>query len=200
MPSNDEKDREAFLRAGTIGDLEQLSSKIELADYDRRWPEMFRAEEERIRAALDERALRVEHCGSTSVPGLAAKPIIDIVLEVSDSSREDDYLPMLEAAGYLLRQREPDWNEHRMFRRPGVKVNLHVYSAACPEVARMLAFRNWLRVNDADRELYERAKRELVERKWKYVQDYADAKTDVVKQITDRALAAASAKRQDDSE
>ncbi len=194
MMANDDRDREAFLRAHTIGDLEQLSANIEIAHYDPRWPEMFRAEEERIRRALGERALRIEHCGSTSVPRLAAKPIIDIILEVADSSREDDYLPALENAGYVLRHREPDWHEHRMFRRPEVKLNLHVYSANCPEVARMLAFRDWLRVNDADREFYERTKRELAARKWKYVQDYADAKTDVVKQITDRALAVASTK------
>lgn len=194
MTSNDDHEREAFLRAGTIGDLEPLSAKIEIADYDPRWPELFRAEQERIRAALGARALRIEHCGSTSVPKLAAKPIIDIILEVTDSSREDDYLPRLEAAGYVLRHREPDWNEHRMFRRPGAQVNLHVYTANCPEVARMIAFRDWLRVNDTDRELYERTKRQLVTRNWKYVQDYADAKTDIVKQITDRAVAATSAK------
>jgi GrpB-like predicted nucleotidyltransferase (UPF0157 family) len=200
MTSNDDKEREAFLRTNTIGDLEPLSTNVAIADYDPRWPEMFRAEEERIRATLGERALRIEHCGSTSVPKLAAKPIIDIILEVADSSREDEYLPMLEVAGYVLRHREPDWHEHRMFRRPGVKVNLHVYSANCPEVARMIVFRDWLRVNDADRELYERTKRELAERNWKYVQDYADAKTEVVKQITDRALAMAGTKRQGDSE
>jgi GrpB-like predicted nucleotidyltransferase (UPF0157 family) len=190
MTSSDDQAREELLRASTIGDLEPLSSNIEIADYDPRWPEMFRAESQRIRGALGQGALRIEHCGSTSVPELAAKPIIDIILEVADASREDDYLPPLEAAGYVLRIREPDWHGHRMFRRPGVNLHLHVYSTNCPEVARMLAFRDWLRVNDADRALYERNKRDLAERQWKYMQDYADAKTEIVQAIMARALAA----------
>jgi GrpB-like predicted nucleotidyltransferase (UPF0157 family) len=195
MTSSDDKAREESLRAHTIGDLEELSSKLVVADYDPRWPEMYEREAELIRSALGARALLIEHCGSTSVPTLAAKPIIDIILEVADSSQEIDYLRALEAAGYALRIREPDWHEHRMFRRPGVSVHLHVYSAKCPEVSRMLAFRDWLRVNDADRELYERTKRDLAARQWKYMQDYADAKTDVVKEITDRALAASDQKK-----
>jgi len=195
MPSKDDQTSEEFLRTITIGDLEPLATNIPIAAYDPRWPQMFEREAALIRSALGDRAVLVEHCGSTSVPKLAAKPIIDVILEVADSSREDEYLPSLEAAGYVLRHREPEWHEHRMFRRPGVQVNLHVYSAGCPEVARMLAFRDWLRVNDADRDLYERTKRELAARNWKYVQDYADAKTDVVQQITEHALAAAGVKQ-----
>jgi GrpB-like predicted nucleotidyltransferase (UPF0157 family) len=190
MTSSDDKARDESLRAHTIGDLEELSSRLVVADYDPRWVAMFDTEAERIRGALDRRAILVEHCGSTSVPGLAAKPIIDIVLQVSDSSDEAAYVPALEAAGYVLRIREPDWHQHRMLRRPGVSVHLHVYSADCPEVRRMLAFRDWLRINDADRALYERTKRDLAARDWKYMQDYADAKTEVVQAILARALAA----------
>ena len=136
-----------------------------------------------IRATLEARALLVEHVGSTSVPGLAAKPIIDIVLGVADSADEAAYVPPMEAAGWLLRIREPGWFEHRLFKDPDWTVNLHVFSAACPEIDRMLAFRDRLRAHDADRRRYEAAKRELAARHWTYVQGYADAKGDVIGSI-----------------
>jgi len=177
------------MRAAHVGELKPLDRNIRLVEYDPQWPLMFQHEAERIRAALGARALRIEHAGSTSVPGLAAKPIIDIILEVADSSKENSYVPALEAAGYVLRIREPDWNQHRMFKGPDIELNLHVYTSGCEEISRMLAFRDWLRVDDADRELYERTKRELAEEKWKYTQDYADAKTAVVAEILTRAQA-----------
>ena len=88
----------------------------------------------------------------------------------------------------MLRIREPDWFEHRVFKGPDTNVNLHVFSAGCPEIDRMLRFRDWLRSNEADRELYERTKRELAAQEWAYVQDYADAKTAVVEEIVARSL------------
>jgi GrpB-like predicted nucleotidyltransferase (UPF0157 family) len=113
------------------------------------------------------------------VPGLAAKPVIDIVLVVTDSVDETAYLPALESAGYLLRIREPKWYEHRMLKGRGPETNLHVFSAGCPEVGRMLLFRDWLRGNGADRA--------LAQKEWQQVQDYADFKTAVVKEILERA-------------
>ena len=109
------------------------------------------------------------------------------MLVVSDSSDEDAYVPALEAAGYVLRTREPDWYEHRMFRTPDASVQVHVYSAGCPEIERYLLLRDRLRSDPEDRELYERTKRELAGRTWKYVQNYADAKGDVIEQIIARA-------------
>jgi GrpB-like predicted nucleotidyltransferase (UPF0157 family) len=179
--------REDELRAVTIGELQPLSGPIALADYDPDWPGLFRREADRIRAGLGDRALQIEHVGSTSVPGLAAKPTIDIVLVVTDSADEPAYVAPLEAAGYVLRIREPDWHEHRVLKGPDTNVNLHVFSQGSPEIGRMLAFRDRLRSNEADRLHYERSKRELVERDWKYVQDYADAKTRVVEEIIARA-------------
>jgi GrpB-like predicted nucleotidyltransferase (UPF0157 family) len=180
--------REDELRALTIGELQPLSGPIELADYDPGWPELFRHEAERIRAILSERALQIEHVGSTSVPRLAAKPIIDILLVVADSADEQAYVAPLEAAGYVLRIREPDWHEHRVLKGPDTNVNLHVFSNGSGEIERMLAFRDRLRSNVADRLAYERSKRELAQRPWKYVQDYADAKSYVVEEIIARAL------------
>jgi GrpB-like predicted nucleotidyltransferase (UPF0157 family) len=174
------------LKAVTVGELPRQYQDVVLADYDPEWPKQFEREQERIRAALGQRALLVEHVGSTAVPGLAAKPIIDINLVVEDSADEVAYVPALEAAGYVLRVREPEWFEHRMFRGDDPRVNLHVYSSGCEEVERMRAFRDHLRSNEADRELYERTKRELAAREWKYVQNYADAKTAVVREILGR--------------
>lgn len=164
------------------------NAPIVLAEYDPAWPGWYAAEEARIRAALGERVVRVEHCGSTSVPGLAAKPLIDIVLVVPDSRDEDAYVPALVQAGYYLWAREPGWFEHRLLKGTVPNVNMHVFSPRCEEVDRMLAFRDRLRSHDADREEYERVKRELAVRTWERVQDYADAKTRVVRRITLRAL------------
>lgn len=175
------------IRAATIGDVAPLENPIRLAEYDSDWPRLYQRDEKRIRSALGERALVIEHVGSTSVPGLAAKPVIDIVLVVADSANESAYVPDLEAHGYVLQIREPDWFEHRVFKGPDTNVNLHVFSRGCSEVQVMLDFRDWLRANDADRELYERAKRNLAAQDWKYVQNYADAKTAVVQEINERA-------------
>lgn len=165
------------------------AGKIQIVEYDPRWPEIFAREAECIRRVLDERALRIEHAGSTAVPGLAAKPVIDIVLVVADSREESAYAPQLEAAGYRLCIREPEWYEHRMFRGAQPDANLHIFSLGCAEVDRMLAFRDWLRTHDADRDLYARAKLALSQKSWERVQDYADAKTSVVGEIMKRALA-----------
>lgn len=178
---------EEEMRAATIGELQPLSGQIRIMDYDAQWPELFRCEADRIRALLGPRALRIEHVGSTSVPGLAAKPIIDMLLVVADSADEGAYVAPLVAAGYVLRIREPNWHEHRMLRGPDTEIHLHVFSADCPEIDRMLCFRNWLRTNATDRDLYAQTKTMLAQKKWKYVQNYADAKTAVVEEILARA-------------
>jgi GrpB-like predicted nucleotidyltransferase (UPF0157 family) len=178
---------EEELRAAWVTEPPRLNGKIQLVDYDPAWPGLFRQEADRIRAVLGGRVVQLEHIGSTSVPGLAAKPIIDILLVVPDSSDEPAYLPDLEAAGYTLVIREPDWHQHRCLKGPGTNINLHVYSPGCPEIERYLSFRDRLRGHPEDRAGYQRAKRELAERDWTYVQEYADAKTEVVEGIIARA-------------
>ena len=164
-----------------------MADRIVLVDYDPRWSEAFAREADRIRTALADRALQIEHVGSTAVPSLIAKPIIDIVLVVTDSADEPAYVADLEACRYVLRHREPHWHEHRMFKGREPDVNLHAFSVGCPEIDRMLLFRDWLRSIAADRDLYAHTKRELAQREWKVVQDYADAKTYVVEEILGRA-------------
>src|SRR5918911_5008403 len=151
-------------KTGLIGGVEKREIKI--VDYDPAWPEKFETHARVIAGALGRAALRIEHIGSTSVPGLAAKPIIDVLVVVPDSADESAYLPQLEAAGYVLRVREPDWNEHRMFRTPEQDVHIHIYSAGCPEIERNLTFRDRLRQNIDDRRRYEQTKRELATKDW----------------------------------
>ncbi|MGH2735807.1 MAG: GrpB family protein [Actinomycetota bacterium] len=188
-PAGHTQTTEEEMRAATVGEPQRLGGPIELLEYDPAWPQLFDREAERIAGALGERALRIEHVGSTAVPGLAAKPVIDILLAVADSADEKTYAPALEGAGYVLRIREPDWYEHRVFKGPDTNVNLHVFSPGCPEIERMLLFRDRLRSDRGSRELYERTKRELALREWKYVQNYADAKATVVEKIIARARA-----------
>lgn len=181
-----ERSEEEIL-AVRIGGMVPLTGPIQIDDYDPEWPALFEREAARIRDALGDRVVLLEHVGSTSVPGLAAKPRIDILLVVPDSADEPSYVPPLEAAGYVLRIREPDWHEHRVFKGPDTDVNLHVFSPGSSEIERMLLFRDWLRSNPSDLRLYEKTKRELARREWKYVQNYADAKTEVVEEILVRA-------------
>jgi GrpB-like predicted nucleotidyltransferase (UPF0157 family) len=177
---------EEELRRTTVGELRPHNKQITLADYDPEWPRLFEREAVRLRTVLGPTALLIEHAGSTSVPGLAAKPIIDMVLVVPDTTDEAAYLPALVAAGYVLRLREPDWYEHRLFKGPDTNINLHVFTVGCEEIDRMLRFRDWLRTHDEDRARYEAVKRDLAQQTWRHVQHYADSKTTVVEQIHQR--------------
>jgi len=178
------------IREHTVGELEPLDAKIHVTAYDPEWPEIFRREAARIAGTLGQAALRVEHVGSTSVPGLSAKPIVDVLLVVHDSADEAQYVPALTDVGYALRIREPEWHQHRMLVKADPGINVHVFSVGCPEIDRVLLFRDRLRNNPADRDLYSHAKLELAKRPWRYVQNYADAKTAIVEEILQRATAA----------
>ena len=177
------------IRASTVDILRPLTGPIALAESDAQSPALFAREETRIRSILGDRVIRLEHSGSTSVPGLAAKPIIDMTMIVADVLDEPAWVADLEAAGYrlVIREREPDWYDHRVLKGPDTNVNLHVFSAGCVELDRMVGFRDWLRTHDEDRILYEATKRELVKREWRFIQNYADAKGEVVEAIAARA-------------
>ena len=174
---------ERELRAARVTEPTKLDGKIRLADYDPAWPALFEREAARIRAVLGDRVLRLEHVGSTSVPGLAAKPIIDMLLIVADPADEDAYVAPLEQAGYRLRIREPGWHQHRLLGGPDTDIGLHVLPPDSPETDRTLRFRDRLRADPADRALYERTKRGLAAQDWTYMQQYADAKSDVIEEI-----------------
>ena len=179
----DPEARDAELAAVRIGPLEILDGPVTLTTTTRAGRSCSRTRSGASAARSATRVLRLEHVGSTSVPGLVAKPRIDILLVVADPAAEASYAPALEAAGYTLRVREPDWHEHRMFSGPETAVNLHVFGPGSPEIERMLRFRDHLRTNTEDRERYAAAKRELAARHWRHIQDYADAKTEVIEAI-----------------
>jgi len=166
--------------------MKALESPIQVVAHDPEWLRNFERISKGINSALGDRALRLEHVGSTSVPDLPAKPIIDVLLVVADSADESEYIPILEGCGYLLHIREPLWYEHRMLRDLVNSVNVHVFSKGCEEIDRMICFRDWLRLHAPDRELYARTKHALAQREWKYIQNYADAKTEVIEEILAR--------------
>ncbi|MDN6144051.1 MAG: GrpB family protein, partial [Tetragenococcus halophilus] len=147
-------DNDEYLKKVTVGRRKSHNAPIELVDYNPNWVDLFGKEAKRIKSILDNKVLQLEHVGSTSVPDLCAKPIIDILLVVADSSCESSYVPALESAGYILRIREPAWYEHRLFKGPDTDINLHVFSEGALEINKMLRFRNWLRTNREDREKY----------------------------------------------
>ena len=161
-----------------------LDGQVVLVEYAPNWPAMFAQEAAHVRTALGDRVLVLEHIGSTAVPGLIAKPCIDIALGVADSADEAAYAPDLDAAGFVLRMRHPEWNEHRVFKSERINVNLHVWSADSPEIARHLEFRDWLRAHPEDRDAYAAAKRNLATSGFRTMSEYADAKNEIVAQIT----------------
>ncbi len=169
----------------TIGEPD--NSKIYLADYDQSWPAQFEAYQTTIRGALGMVALAIHHIGSTSVHGLAAKPVIDILVVVANSSDERCYVPDLEAAGYVLRIREPDFDEHRMLWTPEKDMHLHIWSEGSDEISRHLKFRDRLRQNAADRQLYEGVKRALVAHNLTDRNDYTQGKNAVIADIESRS-------------
>lgn len=180
--SGDELDR--YLDSVLIGGRERVT--LVIADYDPTWPDRFDELGTRIRSALGDVALSVEHIGSTSVPRLAAKPVIDVLVVVADIDDEGTYVPALEDAGFVLRVREAG---HRMFRTPERDVHIHVYSSGDQAIPDYLDLRDWLRVDAADRALYAEVKRDLVTRPWSDMNHYAEAKTGVIQQILGRARA-----------
>ncbi|NVI30624.1 MULTISPECIES: GrpB family protein [Streptomyces] len=183
---------DAEIEAAYVTTPPRLDGPVTLAPYDPRWPEAYAALAARIGERLTPLPHRLDHAGSTSVPGLPAKPVLDLVLTVPDPADEDAYVPALAPLGLRLTIREPDWYAHRLLRgtagHPAADaVNLHVFPEGCPETARMLRFRDHLRADAADRDLYARTKRELSARSWTYTQQYADAKSEVVAEILRRA-------------
>jgi GrpB-like predicted nucleotidyltransferase (UPF0157 family) len=169
-----------------VGGLERR--EIVIAPYDPAWPHRFEAERARIEAELGERALRIEHIGSTSVPGLAAKPVVDILVEVAALDDAEG----LASGGYVLRVRE---DEHRMYRTPERDVHVHVWCSGHPDIAAQLAFRDHLRTSHEDRAAYEALKRELAGRDWPDMNHYADAKGPLIREILARAAGPPSRSR-----
>lgn len=174
------------LRDGWVGGPRPSSDPVRVVDPDPAWPQVFAEEVERLRALLGDVAVRIEHIGSTSVPDLPAKPIIDVDVEVADTTDEAAYVPALERVGYRLVLREPWWNGHRMLLGINGGSHVHVFPVGAPEVLRHLLFRDWLRTHPEDRALYARAKRELAQTTATAPGDYTLAKNGVIDDIYGR--------------
>jgi GrpB-like predicted nucleotidyltransferase (UPF0157 family) len=177
----DAGEREPHLDQVLVGGREKRA--IVIVDYDAAWPARFERERDRVRQALGRAALRIEHIGSTAVPGLAAKPIVDLVVAVEDPDDDALIVPALESAGYELRVREPG---HRMFRTPDRDVHVHVWRDSDVELDRHLRFRDRLRTSAEDRLAYEKLKRALAEREWPDMNEYAFAKGELIEAILAR--------------
>jgi GrpB-like predicted nucleotidyltransferase (UPF0157 family) len=166
---------------------------IEIVEPDPAWPGQFEALAGRIRDALGDHALAIDHVGSTSVPGLAAKPIIDIDITVADPRDESTYVPVLEAAGFSLRLREPAWHEHRLLIADDPRANVHVFGPDSPELVRHRMLRDWLIEHPDDRDRYAAAKREsaaVSNTAGEAVMAYNGRKEPVIREILDRMFRA----------
>ncbi|WP_020419877.1 GrpB family protein [Amycolatopsis sp. ATCC 39116] len=165
-------------------------SPVRIVPYDPDWPRRYRDLAAGIRRALGAAVLDLEHVGSTSVAGLAAKDVIDIDLTVADPRAEETYVPPLERLGYVLTIRQPSFHEHRCLTLAGPRVNLHVYGPDCPETIRNRLFRDWLRTHPDDRERYQEAKRAAIPGGGT-VMDYNARKQQTIREIYDRMFRAA---------
>lgn len=186
-------------RAFELADLDEVErgrlvknsqGPVVVVPSDPTWPDQFEVVAAKVGSALGDRALSVEHVGSTAVPDLWAKPMIDVDLVVEDSAREESYVPDLEVAGFVLRAREPDWHEHRVFRGVDPVSILHVWSPESQELARHIVFRDWLRTHPDDRTAYGALKAELSTRGFTDAMDYNNHKAELVYDIYERIFAA----------
>ena len=163
---------------------------VEVLPPDPTWAEWYDVVRDRIREALGDRVVALEHVGSTSVPGLWAKPVIDVDLTVASSADEDAWLPDLERAGFVLRVREPGWEEHRLVRGEDPDTNVHVWSVGAREPRKHALFRDWLRTHPEDREQYAEVKRAAAAQGFTDVMQYNNVKAWLIYDIYEKAFAA----------
>jgi GrpB-like predicted nucleotidyltransferase (UPF0157 family) len=172
-----------------VGEPPAKWQSIVIEDYDPAWADRFADASALLKEVLGSLIVTIEHVGSTSVPGLAAKPIIDIDLLIEDTTDESTYIPALEGLGCRLVLREPWWYGHRMLVGLAEDVNLHVWPRSAPEPIRHRLFRDWLRSHPEDRDLYAATKRRLARDTADQPGDYSLAKNDVIDDIYTRIFA-----------
>lgn len=181
-----------------VAPMEMLASRparrgLHIVDYNPSWVKDFSDLQFRIREALGPVALDVHHVGSTSVPGLSARSVIDVDLVVADPADEASYVPALEAAGFTLYFRQPAYYGHRFLGCQTPDTNIHVYGPNCPDTARHLIFREWLNEHPEDRDKYAAVKREVAavaEEKSETGNQYGKRKEWVIREILDKAFRA----------
>jgi GrpB-like predicted nucleotidyltransferase (UPF0157 family) len=174
--------------------LRTVQPPITILEPKLEWPQRFEEVKERIQKSLGDLVLDIAHSGSTSVPGLPAKDIIDVDLTLKDATDEASYVKPLEEAGFRFLIREPEWHQHRFFVENWPKayhVNLHVWGPDSPEVIRHRIFRDWLLKTPADLELYAKIKREAAQQTavaGDSMVDYNQRKDKTIHEILERAF------------
>lgn len=166
---------------------------VEVVDPDPGWLRTAETLMNRVRDALGVRVLGLQHVGSTAVPGLPAKPVVDLDLTVADPAAEASYLPELERAGFVLVVREPWWQEHRCLVHEAPRCNLHVFGPGAAEPVRHRIFRDWLLEHAEERDRYAAAKRDAAaaaRAAGEHTMQYNHRKQAVVREIYDRAFRA----------
>ena len=170
-----------------LPDSDRYEDPIALVPYDPTWPSRFEEWKQRLLAALPQPPHRIDHVGSTAVPGLAAKPVVDIQISVGDPNDEASYVPAIESLGVQLRNRDEDHRFFRPFAALPRDVHVHVCQAGSEWERRHLLFRDYLRAHPAARQAYLQAKEEAAARWADDRVAYTEAKGMVIGQLTAEA-------------
>ncbi|ASN06181.1 GrpB family protein [Virgibacillus necropolis] len=162
--------------------------KIRLTEYDKNWIQMYEDETNSLRNIFEDEIVRFEHFGSTSVPGLKAKPVIDMMCLVLDLQKIDTFNEQMGSLGYDV---AGEWgiSGRRLFRKGGESRthHIHVYQVDNPQIERHLVFRDYLRTHPEEVERYGRLKEELTQR-YEDTSFYSKAKKPFVQEMEQRAL------------
>ena len=164
--------------------------KVEVVPHDPRWRDAFEAEAERVAAALCENVVAIHHVGSTAIPGIHAKPVVDLLVEVGDLAEVDARSAAMESLGYEV-MGEYGIPGRRFFRkddREGTRThNVHAFQAGSGEVERHLAFRDYMIAHPGDAQRYGELKRKLAEEHPRSLDGYMDGKDGFIQEMDRRA-------------
>jgi len=170
--------------------------KVSIVEYRLEWRKMFEEEKLLLQAVLDRVSAEIEHIGSTAVNGLAAKPVIDIMIGLPDFSIADSLAPRIETLGYeYIKKYEDEMPFRRYFMKnlEGVRTHqIHMVETGSEFWTRHLLFRDYLRQNPEAANSYAALKKQLAAREWEDVNEYADAKTTFITDIENKAKEAAA--------
>lgn len=162
---------------------------VKLVPYDPLWPQQYEAERCLLLEAIVEKILSIDHIGSTSVPGLGAKAIIDIIVGVEDKKNADEILEAIKPLGYIHTSRgeDPNWFCCTCRIAGEVRFHLHLVKFDSDFHLKHIIFRDWLRVHQEDARRYYELKLDLAERYGHDMVIYANAKTDFIRSIVEKA-------------
>jgi GrpB-like predicted nucleotidyltransferase (UPF0157 family) len=185
----------ARLRSGSQMDMSgivanECMKKIEICPHDPRWRDGFETEAKNIARALGSNLIAVHHIGSTSIPGIFAKPIIDMLVDVKDINDVDNHNSTMESLGYEV-MGEFGIDGRRYFRKDndaGVRTHhVHIFENGSPHIARHLAFRDYMIANPDQAHAYSELKQRLAGEHAENPEEYMDGKDEFIKEIDRRA-------------